>query len=803
MDCPYSHDLVDFEGTITSSFDGKRFKINGYEAYVSQYEASAANTWVIGTRAIIQNAHRIKFIDEDGYENCIFGICNFGKVIVKESIKRQTHEIEVSVDKLYYWNRTPMKYLLQFDTFYDRLSSTVQLLLPHKSYVATRKALNNIYDRYGIPVVDPKESPTHSLCWFMNEFESAFPTIHSVDDYFKHKSVQDSENRVSEKKSWAFQEVLSTDIFESSTDFILGVIRSETQKNPYALSFVDESGSYPIVFDVDLPFSYTNHLVLVHKFKIITENVLDTREFTLYKLPLLEKMKKTQPIQYIFCSIQDIQCVYFDVEMYNIVSRCIELRDYNLCQTYDNLIVLVLSKSDIINSSGDFDDQYFVIQVLIVDVHDISHTPFSIRFSSDNFPKWHMIQPGNYYFIQNLMHGTRTNEMKACDNILILDVFVSDSYNFPVTEFDPIPCILPRKAYMNFMDLVEEYNYVQRPISNFISLKKSSLTSNGFNPTIHYIHDELVSIQCIILEKSYESALFHTPNLCDFKLINMGRYSFRVIELNGPNKIDIHIDVSKTPYFMGLIPGTILELTDIRRMTPKSNNFYCQLTSGSTFKKLGFIDIGILSNEDDLYKATPLKFLCDIERLKYIDKRVYHFEGDIVNIISCYLSQDCNRCGMAIKQNQCMSCPSTGVTVNFRATCVFDDGSTRAKLFLGGDEMWNILDLSLDDKTDLLEVVSSYGRLKYSKGSLVFEDGTLLKDSRTDCLNVMQARLRHKVTPVTIYGDITDQRLTFSNTTKRIFQNDIPLILNVHKLSIRKSNRQKLVHRLKSSLQFF
>ncbi|KAM9827450.1 CST complex subunit CTC1 [Neosynchiropus ocellatus] len=272
--------------------------------------------------------------------------------------------------------------------------------------------------------------------------------------------------------------------------------------------------------------------------------------------------------------------------------------------------------------------------------------------SSRWFP---MLQPGLYY---------RLVARNSLSSTILTGVSVS-------AKSDPTLQVRPEWRLYTLTQPLILYNL--HPISSLQILSISEVLESSL---------ELVSFQGMVSERIHLN-----------DRTGGGRHTYSGTRLTMFDQIGrslrVYIDMTSTPYLLGLLPGNTLLLSGFQRRLSKSGSVYC------SYLPISSVTVVTLGNKSSAKPPpVPLMLIGQWALCEDGDCAVGQIKGHVVCCLSLQLHWSCSVCGniSSMAADNCQCLVSSGL-FNAKAKLVIEDGTGEAHVWFSGQQVQSLLGL--------------------------------------------------------------------------------------------------------------
>ncbi|XP_068693359.1 CST complex subunit CTC1-like isoform X1 [Montipora foliosa] len=220
-----------------------------------------------------------------------------------------------------------------------------------------------------------------------------------------------------------------------------------------------------------------------------------------------------------------------------------------------------------------------------------------------------------------------------------------------------------------------------------------------------------------------------------FALLTNNIIQLRVKDLQSPNSISVYLDLRRTNYICGLLPGATVQFRRFVRKFSRTRNMYCIFEACSslvverravpTFTRTPLnpgssLTLTVSKVAEENTKKPPNRHLIELIKSEA--------DGNFIQTISrvrCRVTVVqkasvrwlCKRCGELVTRNECTGgCYSAvGYKFNAEARCVVEDGTGEAQVYVYDDLVPTILKLSRQQWLNLQDLAMRNGELLYQR----------------------------------------------------------------------------------------
>lgn len=220
-----------------------------------------------------------------------------------------------------------------------------------------------------------------------------------------------------------------------------------------------------------------------------------------------------------------------------------------------------------------------------------------------------------------------------------------------------------------------------------------------------------------------------------FTLLRNTIIQLRVKDLQSPNTMSVYMDLRRSNYVCGILPGAIVQFRRFMRKFSRTKNMYCTFEACSSVvverrAVTNFTDVPLdprfsvsltaSASAEENTKDPPNRHLIDLIRSEA--------QGNFVQTISrvrCRVTAVqkvnlrwlCKRCGELVTRNDCTGgCyGSAEYRFNAEARCVVEDGTGEAQMYVYDDMVPTVLKLSTQQWHHLQDLAMRTGELLYQR----------------------------------------------------------------------------------------
>jgi len=209
----------------------------------------------------------------------------------------------------------------------------------------------------------------------------------------------------------------------------------------------------------------------------------------------------------------------------------------------------------------------------------------------------------------------------------------------------------------------------------------------------------------------------------------------RVRDLESSNTISVYLDLRRTTYICGMLPGAIVQFRRLVRKFSRSRNVYCTFEACSSV----FVERRAITSLNDVQPNPQFSVSVTASRSgeetnrplaqrQLIELIQSEAQGKFVQTISfvrcrvtavqkASLRWLCKRCGELVTRNECTAgCYSSkGYKINAEVRCVVEDGTGEAQLYVYDDIVATVLKLSSQQWRHLQDLAMRTGELMYQR----------------------------------------------------------------------------------------
>ncbi|KAM8834244.1 CST complex subunit CTC1 isoform 1-T2 [Synchiropus picturatus] len=170
----------------------------------------------------------------------------------------------------------------------------------------------------------------------------------------------------------------------------------------------------------------------------------------------------------------------------------------------------------------------------------------------------------------------------------------------------------------------------------------------------------------------------------------------------------VYIDLTNTPYLLGLLPGNTLLLSGFQRRLSKSGSVYC------SYLPISSVTVVTLGNNSSVQPPPAPPMLIGQWALREDrDCAVGQVKGHVVCCLSLQLHWSCSVCGniytMAADNCQCLM---SSALFNSKAKLVIEDGTGEAHVWFSGQQVQSLLGMGESEWEGLQRALRTRGHIR-------------------------------------------------------------------------------------------
>lgn len=207
----------------------------------------------------------------------------------------------------------------------------------------------------------------------------------------------------------------------------------------------------------------------------------------------------------------------------------------------------------------------------------------------------------------------------------------------------------------------------------------------------------------------------------------------RVLEQESKEKLSIYFDSNKLQYPLALLPGALIKITNVNKVTSKRGSVYYKANLSSTLEILTYSPSTFESLRDlihqkeeeaDVEMEKTMVISCNQNtnlNLNHRSNGVFLIIGRISLVHSVHGKWKCLECFKHVTENVCSpGCRGRRIFA-LELRCAFDDGSAECYLHIDDVNAERILELSKVDIALLKSVAHKDGGVTYQRSSITHE----------------------------------------------------------------------------------
>eukprot|EP00742_Colponemidia_sp_Colp-10_P010835 GILJ01011949.1.p1 GENE.GILJ01011949.1~~GILJ01011949.1.p1 ORF type:complete len:1148 (-),score=153.98 GILJ01011949.1:18-3023(-) len=225
----------------------------------------------------------------------------------------------------------------------------------------------------------------------------------------------------------------------------------------------------------------------------------------------------------------------------------------------------------------------------------------------------------------------------------------------------------------------------------------------------------------------------------------------KIRDLDGPDSVDMYLDIFKFIEPRGLIPGAMVVVRRASRKMARSFNIYINFNAATDIEVVT-VESPVISSTDSMLSQINRTRLIDLACSNQIVRSILKIQGAVSAVVYANFQWQCANCQEVVTLG--VTCPRLCANGAKRfyaeASCVFDDGTADCQIHLNGDSVFELMRLPVEDRQKLEALCRRHGPLSLRRGETLQHSANAVASAPNRFIEDLLSRNTVK-RPVVIY----------------------------------------------------